>query len=262
MPPTEKESYPASNGSNHRCRAVAPPNRLMSMRVTFGDFTFDADRRLLVKGKESVHLFPKAFDLLHILLDERPKVVSKSTLIERLWPTTFVAENSLATLINDLRTAVGDDARDPRIIRTAHGVGYAFVADAVASDEEMAADRSDRPLSDWLLIWEQSTLPLLVGENIVGRPAHGVISLNSPTVSRLHARIVITGEHATVEDLGSKNGTWVGATRVVGTQVLRHGDEIRFGLVLARLVRMANDASTKTAQVDPLEETQDISRNS
>ena len=120
----------------------------------------------------------------------------------------------------------------------------------------------DRPLSDWLLVWGQTTLPLFVGENIIGRPAHGVISLTSPTVSRHHARMVVADEHVTIEDLGSKNGTWIATTRVVGRHVIRHGDEVRFGLVLVRLVRGANTASTKTAKVDPLAETQDISTNS
>jgi DNA-binding winged helix-turn-helix (wHTH) protein len=232
------------------------------MRVTFGAFTFDSDRRLLARGTESVHLGPKAFDLLRILLEHRPNVVPKGTLIDRLWPDTFVADNSLATLINDLRTAVGDDARDPQVIRTAHGVGYAFVANAAEPDGHRVDRGDDRPLSDWLLIFERTSLPLFAGENIIGRPAPGVIGLDGPTVSRQHARIVITGDRATVEDLGSKNGTWLGSTRIIGPQVLNHGDEIRFGLVLTHVVRRGNDVSTKTAVGDEPEATQDISIDS
>jgi DNA-binding winged helix-turn-helix (wHTH) protein len=232
------------------------------MRLRFGAFTFDSERRLLLNAGTPVHLGPKAFDLLHLLLERRPKVVSKTLLMERLWPRTFVADNSLATLVNDLRTAVGDEARDPRILRTAHGVGYAFIATAVDEPDERETSRVDRGLSRWLLIWDQTSLPLMAGENIVGRPAQGVIGLDAPTVSRHHARIVITGDQATIEDLGSKNGTWNGAKKVEGIHAIKHGDELRFGLVLVRLVRVASDASTKTAVHDDLEATQDISTDS
>lgn len=177
------------------------------MRVTFGLFTVDTDRRLLLKGRESVHLGPKAFDLLQFLIERRPKVVPKGLLMEHLWPKTFVADNSLATLINDLRVAVDDDARDPRVIRTSHGVGYAFVATVEVSAEESNGPDAIRSLSDWLLIWDQATLRLVAGENIIGRPAPGIISLDAPTVSRQHARIVVHRDQVTVEDLGSKNGT-------------------------------------------------------
>jgi DNA-binding winged helix-turn-helix (wHTH) protein len=215
------------------------------MRVTFGRFTFDHERRLLMRGAEPVHLGPKAFDLLQILLTARPNVVSKAVLMKALWPTTFVEENNLATLITDLRTALGDHARSAKLIRTAHGVGYAFIMNAVDVGGEHART-TDAQLSDWKLLWGQTELPLIVGENLIGRPADGVIGLNSPTVSRQHARIVISGDEATLEDLGSKNGSWVGSIKVTGTHPLKHGDEIRFGLVAVVLLRSVNDVSTRT----------------
>lgn len=232
------------------------------MPVVFGPFTFDVDRRLLLRGTTSIHVGPKAFDLLQLLIERRPKVVAKTVLMEAVWPKTFVADNSLATLINDLRAALEDGARDPRIIRTAHGVGYAFVADAVELEEERPSRGRTRPLSDWLLVWGQTSLPLYAGANIIGRPASGVIGLTAPTVSRQHARISVSGEHVTLEDLSSKNGTWIGSTRILAPHPVRHGDEIRFGLVLVKLVRVVDNASTKSAQIDPLEETQDISTDS
>jgi DNA-binding winged helix-turn-helix (wHTH) protein len=232
------------------------------MRVTFGEFTFDADRRLLFRGAEPVHLGPKAFDLLLMLLERRPNVVAKSVLMERLWPKTFVAENNLATLVNDVRTAVGDEARESRVIRTAHGVGYAFVADAIEAARVLRPAQDERPLSDWLLVWGQTTLPLVEGENIVGRPAHGVIGIDALTVSRQHARIVTAGDEATVEDLGSKNGSWIGTTRITNARPVRHGDEMRFGTVLVKIVRNARDASTRTAQLEDPPGPQKSSTNS
>jgi DNA-binding winged helix-turn-helix (wHTH) protein len=230
------------------------------MRVTFGPFTFDAGRRVLARGTAPIHLGPKAFDLLQILLEQRPNVVPKATLMERLWPDTFVGDNNLATLINDLRTAVGDDARDSTVIRTAHGVGYAFVA--AAAGETPRAQSLDQDLSDWLIVWDHRTLRLFAGENIVGRPAPGVIGLDAPTVSRQHARILIDGERATVEDLGSKNGTWLGAERVTGTRPVAHGDELRFGLVLVKLLRSPSDLSTRTGQWNDTPDDPNSSRNS
>ena len=234
------------------------------MRVTFGGFTFDGDRRMLLRGNDVVHLGPKAFDLLYVLLERRPNVVPKAVLMERLWPKTFVAENNLATLINDVRTAVSDHARQPKIIRTAHGVGYAFAADAVDVASEIRQSRDERPLSDWLLVWGDTSQRLFEGENIIGRPAYGVIGLDALTISREHARIVTAGDQATVEDLGSKNGSWMvsARTRVTSVHPVHHGDEMRFGTVLVKLVRSGTDASTRTAQIDASDRRRDTSTDS
>ena len=220
--------------------------------VVFGRFTVDADRRLLLRGASRSTSAAKPSTFFSFWSNAGPKVVPKTLLMERVWPKTFVADNSLATLINDLRAALEDDARDPQVIRTAHGVGYAFVANAMEQEEERPLSGNDRPLSDWLLVWGQTSLPLFDGENIIGRPAQGVIGITAPTVSRQHARISVSGERATLEDLGSKNGSWIGSTRVTGPHPVKHGDQIRFGLVLVTLVRLVSITSTKTGQIDPL----------
>ena len=98
------------------------------MPTHFGDFTLDESRRLVLRGAEPLHLSPKAFQLLSILIQESPKAVSKNDLQERLWPETFVTEGSLAGLVAELRSALGDDRREPRYIRTLYGFGYSFTA--------------------------------------------------------------------------------------------------------------------------------------
>jgi TolB-like protein/DNA-binding winged helix-turn-helix (wHTH) protein/Tfp pilus assembly protein PilF len=98
------------------------------MPTHFGDFTLDESRRLVLRGVEPLHLSPKAFQLLSILIQESPKAVSKNELQERLWPETFVTEGSLANLVAELRSALGDDPKEPRYIRTLYGFGYAFAA--------------------------------------------------------------------------------------------------------------------------------------
>lgn len=96
------------------------------MRLRFGDCVLDTDRRALVRAGQVVHLTPKAFQLLTVLTDARPRAISKDDLQETLWPDTFVSEANLAGLINEVRTAIGDSARSARYIKTLHGFGDSF----------------------------------------------------------------------------------------------------------------------------------------
>src|SRR4029453_5492804 len=68
--------------------------------------------------------------LLQVLIRERPKAVDHRKLHNELWPGIFVSDANLPNLIAELRTALGDDARRPRIIPTVRGFGYAFSATA------------------------------------------------------------------------------------------------------------------------------------
>src|SRR5687767_11287417 len=99
------------------------------MIVQFGPFTLDDARRHLIRQRLTVHLTPKAFDLLLLLVTEAPRVVSKRELHERLWPRTFVSDATLAGLIKELRRALDDHDPDAPVIRTAHRIGYAFCLD-------------------------------------------------------------------------------------------------------------------------------------
>ena len=93
------------------------------MRILFGEFAFDGGSRQLLRGNEEVHLGPKAFVLLDLLLTQRPRAVSKAQVRDAVWPRTFVAESNLTSLLNELRSALGDDAKHPRCIRTVRGFG-------------------------------------------------------------------------------------------------------------------------------------------
>src|SRR5688572_14231964 len=101
-----------------------------AVRIRFHPFTLDLESRQLTSAGEEIHLEPKAFELLSVLVLERPKAVSKADLQERLWPGTFVAEANLSNLVAEIRAALGDPARAPRFVRTAHGFGYAFCGEA------------------------------------------------------------------------------------------------------------------------------------
>ena len=200
------------------------------MSLRFGLYTLDVDARQLLRGGVVQHLSPKAFDLLRMLLDHRPRVLSKQELQDQLWPATFVAESNLAGLVAELRDALGDSARQPQFIRTAHRVGYAFCGDAIEVADQAA--RAAATAYCWLLK-DGRRLPLQPGENVLGRDDDGV-QVDSPTVSRRHACIRLAGDRAVIEDLGSKNGSFVGGERVATAVTLKNGDEIRIGSVVFR----------------------------
>jgi DNA-binding winged helix-turn-helix (wHTH) protein len=211
------------------------------MTARFGEFQLDEAGRQLLRGVEQVHLSPKAFDLLKLLLENRPRALSKTELHERLWPETFVVEANLANLIAEIRKALGDDARDPQFIRTVHGFGYAFCG-AVT---ERPAQRAAAPGNCWL-IWEHGHVALADGENLIGRDRDVTVWLDSTTVSRHHARISVRPEQVTIEDLGSKNGTYVRGERITSAIPLTDGDQIAVGSVVLTFRGLACTPSTET----------------
>ncbi len=170
------------------------------MPVRFGDFVFDEETRELTRGREAVPLSPKAFELLRHLLRQRPRAVSKDELHALIWPDTHVSPASLASAASDLRAALDDRRRRPRFIRTVHGFGYAFCgqADPIGG----AAAAAPAAACAYRLIWRRREIELSRGENLLGRDRHSVAWFDSPTVSRRHARIVVTDDEAILEDLG------------------------------------------------------------
>jgi DNA-binding winged helix-turn-helix (wHTH) protein len=108
------------------------------MQLQFADLTFDRDsRQLWVRGQE-IQLSPKAFDLLALLVERRPNAVSKADITAHLWPGTFVSPSSLPSLVSEIRQAIADHRRRPRLIRTLNRVGYAFDSEQLQSSVQAA----------------------------------------------------------------------------------------------------------------------------
>ena len=213
------------------------------MRLRFGEWLYDSGVRELIRGEQAIRLSPKAFELLGALLAARPQVLSKAELHDRLWPKTFVSEATLAGLIKELRAALEDDAREPRFVRTAHGYGYAFCADAAEAPRGPAPGSKQRCHR---LIWDEREIALQEGENVLGRTQDAVAWIASSTVSRRHARILIDADGATLEDLGSKNGTRLQGVKIDKPSRLASGDEISIGSVRMTFVVFDADATKST----------------
>lgn len=213
------------------------------MRIRFGPFAADLDTRQLTRDGREVHLVPKAFELLVTLARERPKVLSKSALLERLWPDTFVSEGNLSNLIADIREALGDRASAPTFVRTAHGYGYAFCGDATTESEGHDGWTDRAPC--WLE-WGTRRFRLSIGEHIIGRDPDAEIRLDESMVSRHHARLIVTDVRTLLEDLGSKNGTLHAGSPVTLPVELSDGDAIRLGSLLLTFHTRAASRSTVT----------------
>jgi DNA-binding winged helix-turn-helix (wHTH) protein len=209
------------------------------MRLGFGQFIFDSGMRELLVDGQPAHLSPKAFDVLQLLLERRPNVVEKEEIYSAIWPDTFVGDATLNVTIAEIRRVLDDDSRAPTYIRTAHRVGYAFSFERVV-DLTAQPGRAASFNRCWLALGDR-TLPLEDGENIVGRDPRCTVWLDESGVSRRHARIVVIGSSATVEDLGSKNGTFVRNRKVGEPRQLVDGDVIRLGSTAVRF-RMWSEA--------------------
>jgi len=159
-----------------------------------------------------------------------------------LWPKVYVARTSLTRLVSELRSVLGDTPRDSKIIRTVYKIGYAFGANVMTA---IAPDLV--ATSSFSLIWNDQTLPLCDGEHIVGRGEECELVIDAETVSRRHARITVSGGTASIEDLGSTNGTSVNGTLVTGAAPLADGSQVCLGT--AKLLVRKRDPSKETVKV-------------
>lgn len=206
----------------------------------FGNFTFDCDRRQLLRESVVLHLSPKAFRLLEILVEAAPRALSKAQLQESLWPDTFVVEANLQHLISEIRSVLDDDPRQARYLRTVYGFGYAFQGASASVESPSHAHVLCR------LRWDGGRATLGEGEHTIGRDAGAHVVLDSASVSRRHARLRLCGNEVTVEDLGSKNGTFVRNRLAHGAVRLADRDDVRFGKIQVSVRISSATASTET----------------
>lgn len=209
------------------------------MRYEFGSFTLDTDARQLSNESGVARLSGKAFDLLQLLVEHRPRVLTKNELHDRIWPDTFVVEGSLAVLVREIRTALGA-SRD--MIRTVHRHGYAFDDDVQHRGGASGDDAG--PLHQ--LMHAERVFRLVRGTNVIGRDPGVEVFIPSTSVSRRHAAITTDRESAMIEDLQSKNGTLVDGVAVTAPTQLRNGSVVRLGAIELRYVCGSPNVPTET----------------
>ena len=212
------------------------------MRLRFGDVTFDGDGRRLLRGGEPVHLTPKAFALLGLLLEKRPAAVSRLGIQEALWPGVFVTEGNIDSLVKEIRKALDDGHAGASLLRTVHGFGYAF-------DGTVHEEHHDLSTVRHVIVWGVQTFPLAPGENILGRARDAKVWLGHDSVSRSHARVTVDGDRAEIVDAGSRNGTFLRGERVTRPEALRDGDEVTLGVVRVAYRFVGSNPSAPTRPI-------------
>jgi DNA-binding winged helix-turn-helix (wHTH) protein len=229
-----------------KSQAISKDSATGRMRVEFGAFIFDSGTRELLEHGRRVHVSPKAFDVLQVLLERRPRVVGKQELLERVWAGAFVGDASLSVTMAEVRQALRDDPRDGKLIRTVHRVGYAFCGTAI--DREEIRPPAGGYSASWLR-WNDRTVQLAEGENIAGRDPRCHVWVDASGVSRRHARLVAAGDRVTIEDLGSRNGTFVGGRQIAAAVVLTDGDTIELGAAALTFHRWSDEQSPPTERI-------------
>ena len=217
------------------------------MRVRFGDCVLDSGTRQLFVRGEAVHLSPKAFRVLELLLESRPAALSKSEIHRRLWPGTFVSDGTLTSLLVEVRSATGDSARSPRFVRTVHSFGYAFIGSTKDLPQGVSVGPGQRVV--YRLIWGTREIALLPGENVFGRNEDATVWIDDAAVSRRHARIVIDETGAVLEDLGSRNGTFLRGKKIGAPTKLAAGDLLAIGPA-AMVFRIFKQTASTTAAIE------------
>jgi DNA-binding winged helix-turn-helix (wHTH) protein len=188
----------------------------------FGPFRLLPHARRLERDGSPITLTPKAFELLVALVVHRERALSKDEIMSLVWPGSIVEEANLAQQVLLLRRALAD-AGD--YVATIPRFGYRFTAEVVEETSGSPAFAS----SPHCLVWDGREYPIREGITVIGRGDDADLQIPLPSLSRHHARILVRGLEATIEDLGSRHGSWRGTLPVKEPARLASGDEIRLG---------------------------------
>jgi DNA-binding winged helix-turn-helix (wHTH) protein/pimeloyl-ACP methyl ester carboxylesterase len=105
------------------------------MIYSFHANNLDLKRHVLTRGGENIPVEPQVFDILHVLAENAGSLVTRDQLIDAVWQGRIVSEATISGRINAARTAVGDNGRDQRIIRTVPRRGFEMVAEVTVREE-------------------------------------------------------------------------------------------------------------------------------
>ena len=215
-----------------------------SQGFRIGDWQVFPKLNRISRNQDTVHLEPRLMELLVYFSHHPGKVLSKNDIIDTVWNQQIVANSALSKSLALLRRAIGDDARRPTYIETIHKRGYRLIAEieGLESIEEVADEVAT---GNFVRVGEREIV-LHEGENTIGRMPEATVCIDSPKISRCHARIVVDESTATLEDAGSKNGTFLAGKKLTEPEILAGGDEIFVGSIMVKFFVAGEDAANET----------------
>ena len=202
------------------------------MAYRFGPFLYDPVSRGLLREGVEVPLTHKGLELLLLFLHNPGRMLTHQEISERVWPDVAITDDAVRFQVVELRKAFGSDGK--AFIRTVRREGYRWEAPVRAEARSPVAPPileavDGRRAHRYRLVLESREVQLLEGENVIGRDPDAVLWIDDASVSRRHARIVVAGDKTTIEDLGSKNGTFLSGQKIERPAPIADGDEIRVG---------------------------------
>jgi DNA-binding winged helix-turn-helix (wHTH) protein len=231
---------------------------VMSASFHFGEFELDVAAYALRRAGQRCKLEKIPMEVLVLLVQKAGILVNRTEIRAALWGSDVFVDQDAAinTAIRKIRRALGDDAEHPRFVETVVGKGYRFIAPLVTHGAALPVERSgadtdgvssnglDHRLPNYLVTRGKRQFVLDTGENLLGRDADATVYIDHPSVSRRHARISIDSARAVLEDLESRNGTFLDGREIETPTEIHHGAIIGLGPITLTFVVLPAFAST------------------
>lgn len=231
----------------------------MSDCFRFGGFELDFAAYALRRYAERIKLEKIPMEVLILLVGRAGQLVERRDIQAALWATDIFVERDSAinTAIRKVRQALGDDAEKPRYVETVVGKGYRFIAPVEhrrpashAGKSHLAGPRPSsarwrRPFPSYSVTRGKQEFALATGDNLLGRDPTSRVYVDHASVSRRHARISIGPDQAILEDLNSRNGTFLDGRRIETPTKLRSGAIIGLGAITLTFLVLSGPASTQ-----------------
>jgi DNA-binding winged helix-turn-helix (wHTH) protein len=212
----------------------------MGDTLSFGPFELDVEAFTLRRQGRRVGLEKIPMEVLIVLVQHAGALVDRDVIHAALWGADVFVDRDAAinTAMLKIRRALRDKADRPQFVETVVGKGYRFVA-------PLSARRAPGQRSRYCVMRGTQMFTLGTGDNLLGRDPAAEVRIDHPSVSRRHARIAISSRRAVLEDLQSRNGTFVNGRGINSPIELHDGAVIGVGPIILTFVALSGAASTR-----------------